>query len=315
MTDKRFVGFDVSKDFVAIAFHGSRRAEHIANTRQAILAWLAEQNPALIELAAFEPTGGYEWELRRALKEAGAAFVRVHPNEVVAYRKRRAVKAKTDDLDAILLAGFAAEELAGRGLLPLVEGNDALRELAVRRRQLAHMRHAETCRLNMARNAPAKASIARILEALDQSLEAIGAEIEAMIGADQSLAAMAANLRSFKGIGPVSVHTLLAELPELGRLDNKEIASLVGLAPHTRQSGKQSFKARTGHGRPGIRHILFNAARCAIRHNHIIHDFYARLVEKNRRPGKVAIVAVMRKILVILNAIARERKPWKHQIT
>jgi transposase len=315
MTDKRFIGFDVSKDDIAAAFHGSRKAEHIANNREAILAWLKEQDLAAIKIAAFEPTGGYEWELRRALIEAGVFFVRVHPVEVVAYRTRRAIKAKTDDLDAILIAGFAAEELDGRGLLPMVEGNDSLRELAVRRRQLAAMRHAEKCRLNMAREAPAIASITRIIQALDDSLEAIGNELEAAIAADAELGRMAANLKSLKGIGPVSVQTLLAELPELGRLDNKEIASLVGLAPKTRKSGKQTFKARIGHGRPGVRHVLFNAARCAIRHNHIMKDFFDRLVKTNRRPGKIALTAVMRKMLVTLNAIARERKPWKHQIT
>ncbi|MFN0190637.1 MAG: IS110 family transposase [Aestuariivirga sp.] len=313
MTDKRFLGFDVSKDTVAAAFHGSRKAVHIANTKEAILAWLKTQDLAAIEIAAFEPTGGYEWNLRSALLEAGVFFHRVHPNEVAAYRTRRAIKAKTDDLDAILIAGFAADELSQRGLMPMVEGNERLRALAVRRRQVALLLHAEKCRLNVARDKAVTASIKAVMAALELSLEAIAAELDALIAADAKLAEMARNLRSLKGIGPVSVHTLLAELPELGRLDNKEIAALTGLAPLTRKSGKQTFRARTGHGRPGVRHVLFNAARAAIRHNRVLKAFYEHLVKTNKRPGKVAIVAVMRKMIVILNAIARENKPWKHQ--
>ena len=107
------------------------------------------------------------------------------------------------------------------------------------------------------------------------------------------------------------MHTLLGELPELGRLTGKQIAALVGLAPRTRQSGKSAFRATTGHGRPGVRRVLFNAARAAIRWNPAMKAFYARLVETNKRPGKVALVAVMRKMHVILNAIARDKQPWK----
>jgi transposase len=315
MTDKRFIGFDVSKDDIAVAYHGSRRAIRIANHREAILAWLAEQDLDQIELAVFEPTGGYERTLKQALIEMGVAFAQVHPNEVAAYRTRRAIKAKTDDLDAILLAGFAAEELSHRGLLPMVEGNETLRQLAVRRRQLAAMRQAEKCRLAMAETPAVADSISRLIENLEEHIETIDEELEVIIAADGKLSDMAVNLKSLKGIGQISVHTLLAELPELGRFDNKQIASLVGLAPKTRKSGKAVFKARIGYGRPGVRQVLFNAARCAIRHNTIMREFFERLVTINKRPGKVALTAVMHKMLVVLNAIARDGKPWKHKTT
>jgi transposase len=315
MTDKRFIGFDVSKDTVMVAFHGAAHAEAIANNLPALRAWLAKQDLTKVELAAFEPTGGYERDLRLALKEAGVAFRRVHPNQVAAYRKRRAIKAKTDEIDAILIAGFAAEELAGRGLEPIIEANEVLRALTARRRQLGLMRQAETCRLAMAREPAIRASIQEIVAAIATSLAALDAELEASIAADAGLARKAQNLRSLKCIGPVSVNTLLAELPELGCCDNKQIASLVGLAPNTRKSGKLTFRARTGHGRPGVRHVLFNAARAAIRHNPIMRAFYQHLVTDNRKPGKVALIAVMRKMLVTLNAIARDNQPWKHQLT
>ena len=314
MTDKFFLGFDVSKADIAAAFHGSKKAERIANDPASIKAWIDGQDLSRLRLAAFEPTGGYEWELRRALRDAGLPFARVHPNEVAAHRTSLGIKAKTDDLDALLIADFAAERLAKRGLAPLVEGNDMLRELTVRRRQLADMLHAESCRLLMARGGSLKASVETMITVLEKGIKEIGAEIAAIIAGDEKLAAMSANLRSFKGVGPITVYTMLAELPELGCLDNKEIASLVGLAPKTRKSGKQTFRARTGHGRPGVRRVLFNAARCAIRFNHVMKEFYDRLVTKNKCSGKVALIAVMRKMLVILNAIAREAKPWKNKI-
>jgi transposase len=109
----------------------------------------------------------------------------------------------------------------------------------------------------------------------------------------------------------VTAHTLLGELPELGRLSGKEIAALVGLAPRNRDSGRTRRRATTGHGRPGVRRVLFNAARSAIRCNPAMTAFHRRLVDDNRRPGKVALVAVMRKMLVTLNAMARDRQPWK----
>jgi len=310
MDDKIFVGVDVSKDWLDIAAHDGA-VERIANTAEAVGSWIAglAAHPALV---AFEPTGGYERVLRRGLCAAGIAFARVHPNEVAAFRLRRGGKAKTDRLDARLLAAFAAVELSSRGLAPLVEGDDVLREMVARRRQLVDALQAERCRAATAAAPAVRASLDKIVAMLGQTLDEIDAAIAAHIKADDDLAATAATLKSLKGVGPVTVHTLLGELPELGRLNGKEIAALVGLAPRTRQSGKSAFRATTGHGRPNVRRVLFNAARAAIRWNPVMKTFYDRLVTANRRPGKVALVAVMRKMLVTLNAIARDKQPWKH---
>ncbi|WP_245258563.1 IS110 family transposase [Methylopila sp. M107] len=305
-----FLGFDVSKDWIDVARHGGAGVVRLANDEASIAGFLADEGP--IRLAAFEPTGGYERGLRRALRDAGVAFARVHPNEVAAFRIRRGLKAKTDALDARLIADFAALELDGRGLKPLVEGDEVLRELTARRRQLVDALHAERCRACLAEARIVRDSLAAVAAALEASLAALDAAIAAHIAADAALAGTARRLRSLKGVGPVTVATLLGELPELGRLSAKEIASLVGLAPRTRDSGRTRFRATTGHGRPGVRRVLFNAARCAIRHNVPIKAFYDRLVERNKRPGKVALTAVMRKMLVTLNAIARDQQDWKH---
>lgn len=310
MADKVHVGFDVSKDWIDVARHGGGAVERIANEGAAIAAFLTSMGP--VALAAFEPTGGHERTLRKALAGAGVPFARVHPNEIAAFRIRRGVKAKTDRIDARLIADFAALELSGRGLKPLAEGDEALRELVARRRQLVDLLHAERCRAALAEGAVVCGTLMALASALEGALDEIEAEITARIAADRDRAAMAARLQSLKGVGAVTVMTLIGELPELGRLSAKEIASLVGLAPRNHESGKARGRACVGHGRPGVRRVLFNAARSAIRHNKPMKAFYDRLVTENRRPGKIALVAVMRKMLVTLNAIARDNQPWRY---
>jgi transposase len=315
MQDKSFIGFDVSKDWLDIATFTVGPVRRIANTPEAIQAWIASLDVTGVGLVAFESTGGYERILRRCLVEAGIAFARVHPNEIVAFRARRGVKAKTDRIDAALLAAFAALELSQRGLAPLVEGDEVLREMIARRRQLVDALQAERCRAKMAHGALVQKSLALVVAAIEASLNELEKAVAAHIETDAELAATAMLLRTLKGVGPITVYTLLGELPELGRLSGKEIASLVGLAPRNRESGKTQWRATTGHGRPGVRRVLFNAARCAIRWNEVMKTFYDRLVQQNRRHGKVALTAVMRKMLVTLNAIAREKQPWSHFTT
>jgi len=311
MTSKLFIGIDVSKDWLDIAVHEAGRPIRIANTDKAVAAWSATLVPQAVALVAFEPTGGYERVLRHALVTAGLAFARVHPNEIAAFRIRCGVKAKTDARDALLLAEFAARELSRRGLGPVVEGDPALREMAARRRQLVDLLQAERCRAALVQDEIVRASLTAVTGVLEAALATLEEAIAARIAAQAALAQRAALLQSLKGVGPVTVATLIAELPELGRLTGKEIAALVGLAPRTRDSGKRHARAATGYGRPGIRRVLFNAARAAIRWNPVMKEFYERLVRLNKRPGKVALTAVMRKLLVILNAIARDNQPWK----
>ena len=311
VSDKTFIGVDVSAEWIDIAFHGREAVERIANEAEAIAAWLARLKPDEVGLIAFEPTGGYERPLRRELVLARLAFARVHPNELAAFRARRGVKAKTDPIDARLLADFAALELAGRGLAPLVEGDEVLREMSARRRQLADLLHAERCRADRAEAQVVREGLEEVIAILQETLGSLEQAIEAHIAAKPSLAATAGCLRSLTGVGPITVQTLMGELPELGRLSGKEIAALVGLAPRTNKSGKLTRRATIGHGRPGVRRVLFNAARSAIRWNPVMKDFYATLVHTNGRPGKVALTAVMRKMLVTLNAIAREQQPWR----
>ena len=160
--DKMMIGVDVAKEWVDIAVAGESRVRRIENCEQAIDAWLAEIGPGTVYLVAFEPTGGYERVVRRCLNRAKVAFAQVHPNEVVAFRRRRGIKAKTDRIDAKLLAAFAAEELARRELAAVPEADELLRELTARRRQLQTLLHAETCRRDVVDSAVVRKSCGRL---------------------------------------------------------------------------------------------------------------------------------------------------------
>lgn len=310
MTDKQIVGVDVSKGWLDIAVAGGAAVRRLANSAQAIGDWL--EHEADMGLVAFEPTGGYERHLRQGLQQRGIDFALVHPGELIGYRRARGLKAKTDRLDAMLIAGFARDQLIGRRRPGPAAVEDVLRALCARRRQLVDMLQAERCRADLAAE-PVGDSIDIVIGTLEAALQGIEQQIKARIQADPQLQQRSQLLQSFKGVGPITAMTLIADLPELGTCSSRQIASLVGLAPITRQSGKTSYRARTGHGRPSVRRVLFNAARTAILHNPVLRTFYTRLVEANHRPGKVALTAVMRKIIVILNAMASQNSPWRGQ--
>lgn len=313
LTDKVFIGADIAQGWIDIAVAGQpRRKVRIDNTEKAISEWVASLGKTAVAMVAFEPTGGLERQFRKQLIAAGLHCCRVHPNEVTAFRGRRGIKAKTDAMDARLLAEFAQDELSQRGLAPLVQTDEGLCDLIARRRQLSLARHGEACRARRASTPAVKHSIGVMLAMLSGQIELIETAIAGHIADSPKLAAAVAQLRTLKAIGPITAVTLVGELPELGRFSGKEIAALVGLAPRNRDSGTSRGRATTGHGRGGVRQVLFNAALCAIRCNPVMRAFYQRLVTVNKRPGKVALIAVMGKMLVTLNAMARDGQPWQH---
>ena len=294
MADKPIAGIDISKGWLDVCLTGGPAMARIDNTGEAIEAWLDGVQPGLV---AFEPTGGHERPLAAALRQRGILFVRVHPNDLIAFRKSRGIKAKTDRIDAQPILAFVCEELRRRGLQSTILGNEHLRELAARRRQLVDALQAERCRLDLAALPAVQQSLRAVIDVLQYSLAAIETEVAAAIAADPATAERFALLQTIFGVGPAVAAALIADLPELGLLSGKQIAALVGLAPQTRQSGKTRYREPIGHGRPGVRRALFNAARAAIRHPSPFQEFYHRLTRQNRRPGKVALTAVMRKLL------------------
>jgi transposase len=304
MDGKRVIGVDVGKSFLDVAREGAAKVERHANEKAAVAA-LAESLDPACDVVVFERTGGYERVLEGALAAAGVAWAVVHSQRVKAFRQAQGIKAKTDKIDARLLQAFGRDRLAA-GALRLGRMEDArLDALLMRRRQLKGALHAERCRLETAALASVRASILRMIGHLDAEVAALEGELAALEASDAELAAKQAVLCTTIGVGRVTARALLAELPELGRLDRKQITALGGLAPRVHQSGSSQKRRGLVPGRARVKTILFNPARTAIRHDPQIAAFCRRLRGKGK-PGKLVLTAVMRKLLVRLNAVLRD---------
>jgi transposase len=262
------------------------------------------------DIVALEATGGYEMLCVAALSGAGIVVVVVNPAQVRAYAHALGRRAKTDPIDAAVIARFAAATKPQ--IRPLRDAqSQALSALVSRRRQIVSMITAEEQRLRMALAKEAQKSIRRLLAALRRELESLDGELDAHIRKSPLWQVREALLSSVPGVGHITARTLLAEMPELGSLDRRQIAALAGLAPWTRQSGQWRGRSFIGGGRAVVRTALFMAALVACRHNPALKAFRNRLVEAGKTK-KAAIVAAMRKLLTILNAIIRDNKPWQN---
>lgn len=319
LTDNTFVGIDVGGASLEVAWHRGDSA-HYANRPDAI-ATLVRRLKAQPEITRIvvEPTGGYEKALVKALRQAQLPLEIIHTTRFKAYRELVGVKAKSDMSDARLLAAYAAspDEVRGRGpgyvKLPDDAIREALAELASRRDQLKHMIHAETCRLGTVRLAELRQAITTHLEALRAEDKQIHQMMLALVRQRADLQRDQRLLKTIKGIGVKSALVFLACVPELGRVDNKAAAALIGVAPFVRQSGTMKAPARIHGGRAAVRSVLYMAAVTASRHNPVLRPFYERLIA-NGKPPKLALVAVLRRLVVFANAVLRSGQPWKGAI-
>ena len=303
-----FVGIDVSKDRLDVHVHPS--GEAFACMRDAegldqLLAQLAPLNPTLV---AIEATGGFETIAAAHLAAAGLPVAVVNPAQVRAFATALGKRAKTDPIDAFVIARFA--EAARPQPKPAPDETlQALADLVTRRRQIVAMIGAEKQR---EKRAPARLrkSIARLLKALQKELSEVEADIDDTMRGSPLWREKEELMTSVPGIGQTIARALLADLPELGLLGRREIAALAGLAPHTRQSGQWKGQSFISGGRADPRASLFIAAMVAARHNAPLKAFYQRLTAAGK-PKKLALIAVARKRLTILNAILRDKKPWQ----
>ena len=302
-----FVGIDVSKAQLDVAIRPSGEKESFANDKvgiKALVKGLAKIGPTLIVL---EATGGYERQVTRALVSADLPVVVVNPRQVRDFAKATGQLAKTDSIDAAVLAHFA--EAVRPQLRPLPDGVTLeLRALTSRRRQILEMIVAENNRRAMTSKAVAK-RIGAHVRWLEQELERANQELDRAIEQSPIWKEHEELLRSAKGIGPVTSRTLLAELPELGTLDRKQISALVGVAPFSRDSGSLKGRRSIWGGRAPVRCALYMATLVATRRNPVIRDFYNRLTAKGKI-FKVALVACMRKLLTILNSMIKHKTSW-----
>jgi transposase len=302
-------GIDVSKQHLdACWLTEEKRLTNDASGWNELIAKFVQ---AEVDLVVVEATGGYERGLVCALQGAGITVARVNPRQARDFAKSMGVLAKTDRVDARLLRDFAdvlaRHQDRAKYITPVIEAERLeLAALMTRRRQLVEMRVAEGQRMEHATKLTYR-SIKRVLRLLDAQIAEIDKEADDHL--DRHFKDQRKLLDGVKGVGPVTIMTLTSALPELGHLQRRQIAKLVGVAPLANESGQRKGPRRIWGGRSEVRAVLYMAALSAIRHNPVIQVFHRRLIAAGKLP-KVAIVACMRKLLTILNAMLRDQTTW-----
>jgi transposase len=305
-----FVGIDVAKAQLDIALRPTGERWAVPNEDASIATLVTQLQAVCPVLIVLEATGGFQRAVVAALAAAALPVVVVNPRQARDFAKATGQLAKTDVLDARALAHFAEAVRPTPRPLPDAQTDD-LRALLARRRQLVAMRTAETNRLG---SAPPRVQVD--LQAhiawLDQRLAALDDDLDSTLRASSVWREREALYRSVPGIGPVCARTLVLDLPELGTLSRQRIAALVGVAPLNRDSGTLRGHRTIWGGRAHVRATLYMGTLVAVRHNPVLKAFYERLCRAGK-VKKVALIACMRKLLTILNAMAKHQKPWHVQ--
>lgn len=311
MTDALHVGIDVAKDSFDVASDPAGLVLSLPNDPTGRGKLLEALRASPVDLIVLEATGGYERDLVADLLHAGFNVVVANPRQVRDFARGIGQLAKTDRIDAAVLAHFGRIVQPKRRPRPTGQ-SEALAELVVRRRQLTDLRTQESNRLPLARDVYVRKSLQRVLQMLDRQIHELDQQIRRNIDSDDDLRRKDQIVQSVKGVGPGTSAILLGRLPELGNLNRQQIAALVGVAPWDSRSGTWTGKSQIWGGRREVRNILYMAALSAIRFNPAICAFYERLDSKGKM-FKVAITACMRKLLVILNTLVKKDCLWSPQ--
>jgi transposase len=309
---EHFVGIDISKDRLDVAVLGQKTSLQFANTKKGIaqcIRWLRPWQPKLIVV---EATGGYEEGLVLALFEAGLPVALVSPQRVRQYARAKGLLAKTDQLDAENLAEYG-KTIQPRLFVAKGEDRRRLSALVDRRNQVSEMLKAEKNRLRTI-HVDLRTSLNAVIACLQGQMQKLDEQIRQFMEEHEEFREQEKLLRTAKSVGRVTAATLLADLPELGQLDRKQIAALVGVAPMNQDSGRKRGYRRTKGGRPEVRNVLYMSTLSAIRYNPIAKAQYDRLVKRGKEK-KVAITACMRKMLTILNAMMRDQQTFRNPAT
>jgi len=307
------VGIDVSKATLEIALTPDAKTFQVSNDQVGLAALLEKLPPPDQCAVVLEATGGYECVAVAELLQAGYRVARANPREVRHFATGMGLKAKTDPLDAGVLAKFGAVRPLRYLTIPKGPLGE-LQQLVQRRRQLIEMRTQETNRLEHTLSKPMKKSIAAVLKTLEIQIQTIDDQIARMINDHDDWKQKAELLQSVPGVGVQTAATLIAELPELGQLNRQEIAALVGVAPFNRDSGPRERARGIYGGRSSVRTMLYMAAMSAKRANHVVQRFAKRLANggegRPAKPTKVVTVACIRKLVVILNTMVKTNTKW-----
>jgi len=311
-----FIGIDLAKESFQAAADSDESAARFnlpfTYDAKGIAALLERLKTIEVALIVMEATGGLERKLAAELSEAGYAVAVINPRQARDFAKAIGTLAKTDKVDAGVLAQLARILKPQARPLPSAE-QIRLKDLSARRRQLIHMRTAELNRQQQATLKEVSKSIKHHLTMLDKEIAKIEKQIADLIDSNSDWKRKADLMDSVKGIAPDTAHAILAELPEIGTLSKREVGSLAGLAPHVFESGKFKGQSRIWGGRGSVRSAIYMATMAATRFNPAIKAFYDRLV-KNGKKKIVALTACMRKLLTILNAIVRDGVVWNSQM-
>ena len=303
------VGIDVSKDRLDVHLRPSGEAFAVARDGKG-LENLVERLAALdVSLIVLEATGGFETTVAAALAGVGLPLAVVNPRQIRDFARALGKLAKTDAIDAEVIALFA-EKIRPEARSVATQDAQRLGELVARRRQVVEMIGMEANRRRRAADKRLVKKIDRHVAFLEKELTDVDADIDAGVRASPAWRETEDLLTSVPGVGPVTARTLIAELPELGGLDRRKLAALVGVAPFNRDSGTWRGHRMIGGGRTSVRNVLYMAALVATRCNPVIKDSYQRLVPRGR-PKKIAVIACLRQLLTILNAIIRTKKEWQ----
>ncbi|NOZ70558.1 MAG: transposase [Chloroflexi bacterium] len=313
MSQKELViGIDISKSHLDIAFGSQdKKGLRLKYDEDGVAELVRRCKTLRPKLIVLESTGGLEKVLMIALLDAELPVARIQPQRIRYFAKSLGILAKTDALDASVLAKFGEAVQPEPTPLPTTE-QQRLASLLARRAQLLEMRTAEQNRLSTM-PAVVRTHIQEHIDYLQAEIARIEAEIDDLINNTPDMKSKQAILKSTPGVGQVTASLLIARLPELGRLNRKQIAALVGVAPFNQDSGRKNGKRVVYGGRKDVRNMLYMATLSAIRFNPVIQQFYQRLVDIGK-PRKVALVAAMRKLLVILNAMVAANKPWRQAV-
>ncbi len=309
MENIRFVGIDVSKNQLDVCVRPDGEALAFARDSEGIKALIERMRRLLPQIVVLEATGGYEAPVAAALADAGVAVAVVNPRQIRDFAKATGRLAKTDELDAAAIAHFA-EAIKPEPRLLLDEQAREFKALMARRREIVDMIVRERNRLGQAVEKRVIKDLKAHLRFLEQRLESIDDDIDRVVRTSPIWRAKEDLLRSVPGVGPQTARTLLAEMPELGTLSRRKVASLAGLAPMNRDSGVWRGKRMIQGGRRSVRAVLYMAALVASRRNPLFKTYYQHLIAHGKAK-KLALLAVARKLLVALNAILRDQTPWQ----
>jgi transposase len=307
--DAMVIGIDVSKDRLDVAVRPCGESLIFKRTGVGIEDLIARLGALSPKMVAIEATGGFEAVVAAGLAGAGLPVVVVNPAQVRAFAQALGKRAKTDLIDAAVIAHFAEATKPKLRQMP-DEVTRLLADLVARRRQIVEMIAAEAQRTHRMSDKRLTKSVARLRKALEKELSELDVLIDDQIRGSAVWVEKEDLLASVPGVGKTIARTLIAELPELGSLDRRQIAALVGLAPWTRQSGQWRGKSFIGGGRKSVRSSLFVGAMVAARYNPQLKSFRDKLIAAGK-PKLIALVAVARKLITILNAILRDRRPWQ----